>query len=109
MMHPIASRSLRLQRWLLCTTATLACVLGANAQINLRLESRDIVEKRLLDGQLSDCDLSLRELGVVVESFKNTLHSMMHSRVAYPSDRTSEKRETPSPTRLRNLPPASAA
>jgi len=47
MMHPIASRSLRLQRWLLCTTATLACVLGANAQINLRLESRDIVEKRL--------------------------------------------------------------
>jgi putative nucleotidyltransferase with HDIG domain len=69
----------------------------------------DIVQKRLLDDQLSDCDLSLRELGLVAESFKNTLHSMMHSRVAYPSDRTSEKRETPSPTKLRNLPPASAA
>jgi len=47
MMHPIASRSLRLQRWLLCTMATLACVLGANAQINLRLESLGVVEKRL--------------------------------------------------------------
>jgi len=46
MMHPIASRSFRL-RWLLCTVATLACVLGANAQINLRLESRGVVEKRL--------------------------------------------------------------
>jgi putative nucleotidyltransferase with HDIG domain len=69
----------------------------------------DIVQKRLLDDQLSDCDLSMRELGVVADSFKNTLHSMMHSRVAYPSDRTSEKRETPSPTKLRNLPPASAA
>jgi putative nucleotidyltransferase with HDIG domain len=68
----------------------------------------DIVQKRLLDGQLSDCDLSLRELGVVTESFKNTLHSMMHSRVAYPSDRT-EKRETPHPSKLAKLPPASAA
>src|SRR6266853_1736265 len=47
MMHPIASRSFRLQRWLLCTIATLACVLGANAQINLRLEPRGVVEKRL--------------------------------------------------------------
>ena len=47
MMRPIASRSLRLQLCLLCTMATLACVLGANAQINLRLESRGVVEKRL--------------------------------------------------------------
>src|ERR1700740_3670501 len=47
MMHPIASRSLRLQRWLHWVMATLACVLGANAQINLRLESLGIVEKRL--------------------------------------------------------------
>jgi Peptidase family M28 len=47
MMHPIASRRFRLQPWLLCTMATLACVLGVNAQINLRLESRGVVEKRL--------------------------------------------------------------
>lgn len=47
MLQPIASRSFRLQRWLLCAMATLTCVLGANAQINLRLESRGVVEKRL--------------------------------------------------------------
>jgi cyclic-di-AMP phosphodiesterase PgpH len=56
----------------------------------------DIVEKRILDGQLKDCDLTLREIEVVGESFKFTLQSMMHSRVAYPSDRL-EKHETPIP------------
>ena len=47
MLQPIASRSFRLQRRLLCAMATLACVLSANAQINLRLESLGVVEKRL--------------------------------------------------------------
>jgi putative nucleotidyltransferase with HDIG domain len=71
----------------------------------------DIVEKRLLDGQLSECDLTLRDLGAVAESFKHTLHSMMHSRVAYPSEKGSDKgleaRRTPMP--MRNAPPISAA
>ncbi len=47
----------------------------------------DLIEKRLLDGQLKDCDITLREIEVIAESFKNTLQSMMHSRVAYPSDK----------------------
>src|SRR4030095_16434827 len=41
----------------------------------------DLVEKRILDGQLKDSDLTLREIGVISESFKFTLQSMMHSRV----------------------------
>ncbi len=57
----------------------------------------DIIEKRILDGQLKDCDLTLREISTVAESFKFTLQSMMHSRVAYPSDRV-EKHETSVPT-----------
>jgi hypothetical protein len=48
---------------------------------------RDIIEKRLIDGQLKECDLSMRELEVVAESFRNTLQSMMHSRIAYPEDK----------------------
>ncbi len=51
---------------------------------------RDIIEKRLVDGQLRDSDLSLREIEVIVESFKYTLLSMMHSRVAYPSDKAGD-------------------
>ena len=48
---------------------------------------RDIVEKRLVDGQLKECDLTMRELEEVAESFRNTLQSMMHSRIAYPEDK----------------------
>ncbi len=56
-----------------------------------------LIEKRIMDGQLKDCDITLRELEVISESFKFTLQSMMHSRVAYPSDRV-EKSDTPLPS-----------
>jgi putative nucleotidyltransferase with HDIG domain len=68
----------------------------------------DIIEKRLLDGQLKECDLTMTELEEVAESFKRTLQSMMHSRVAYPDERT-EKRETPMPSSRATVPPISAA
>jgi putative nucleotidyltransferase with HDIG domain len=68
----------------------------------------DIVEKRLLDGQLKECDLTMRELEEVAESFRRTLQSMMHSRVAYPEAKT-ERRETPMPTSRSTVPPVSAA
>ena len=44
----------------------------------------DIIEQRLLDHQLDECDLTLRDLRAVAENFKFTLQSMLHSRVAYP-------------------------
>ncbi len=64
----------------------------------------DIIGKRLLDGQLKDCDLTMRELEEVGESFKHTLRSMMHSRVAYPDQRT-EKPDTISPGSRVQAPP----
>ena len=68
----------------------------------------DIIEKRLLDGQLKECDLTMTDLEEVAESFKRTLQSMMHSRVAYPGERT-ERRETPMPASRSTVPPVSAA
>lgn len=47
----------------------------------------DIIEERILDGQLDDCPLTMRDLKAVGESFRFTLQSMMHSRIAYPEDR----------------------
>lgn len=44
----------------------------------------DIFQKRLAEGELKECDLRLNELTEVAESFKRTLRSMMHSRIAYP-------------------------
>lgn len=46
-----------------------------------------MIEKRILDGQLKECDLTMREIEDVAESFRNTLQSMMHSRIAYPAER----------------------
>jgi putative nucleotidyltransferase with HDIG domain len=68
----------------------------------------DIIQKRLIDGQLKECDLTMAELEEIAESFKRTLQSMMHSRVAYPDERT-EKRETPFPASRPAVPPVSAA
>ncbi len=78
----------------------------------------DLIRQRLVDGQLSECDLTMRELGVVADSLKHSLHSMMHGRVAYPSDRPAQEKERhgsrePSSTaalpRPSSLPPVTAA
>ena len=71
----------------------------------------DIIEKRILDGQLKECDLTMRELEVISESFKYTLQSMLHSRVAYPSGRGSssgEKHDTPAPASKSAVPMTAA-
>jgi cyclic-di-AMP phosphodiesterase PgpH len=52
----------------------------------------DIIRKRVADGQLDDCDLKFNELEVIAESFRHTLSSMLHSRVAYPDDKETKIR-----------------
>ena len=52
----------------------------------------DIVSSRILDGQLSECDLTLREIKVISESFNSTLRSMLHSRITYPKDNKGAER-----------------
>jgi len=45
---------------------------------------QDIIASRIESGQLDDCNLTLKELKLIGASFKSTLLSMLHSRVAYP-------------------------
>lgn len=47
---------------------------------------RSIANKRLLDGQFDDCELTLRELSLIVESVCRTVTSMHHARIQYPGD-----------------------
>lgn len=47
---------------------------------------RAIGQKRLLDGQFDECDLTLRELHQVEDSIIKSLNAMHHARVSYPSD-----------------------
>ncbi|WP_281202242.1 HD family phosphohydrolase [Cytobacillus kochii] len=45
---------------------------------------RKIIADRLQDGQLNECDLTLKELEVVAKSFNETLNGIFHSRIEYP-------------------------
>jgi putative nucleotidyltransferase with HDIG domain len=49
---------------------------------------RSIAHKRLMDGQFDDCELTLRDLNLIVESIVRTLTSMHHVRIAYPEGPT---------------------
>ena len=52
----------------------------------------EIIQKRLAQGELKECDLRLSELTEVGESFKRTLRSMLHTRIAYPKPVSSSGR-----------------
>src|SRR5437660_2502319 len=52
----------------------------------------DIIDQRISDHQLDECDLTLRDVRVIAERFRFTLMTMLHSRIAYP------RQETKSPT-----------
>lgn len=43
-----------------------------------------IIADRLQDGQLNECDLTLKELQVIAKSFCETLNGIFHSRIEYP-------------------------
>jgi putative nucleotidyltransferase with HDIG domain len=46
----------------------------------------ELIDQRLADHQLDECDLTLRELKVIGERFRFTLMNMMHTRIAYPKE-----------------------
>ncbi len=53
-----------------------------------------VFAERLAEGQLDECDITMRELQQVAASFKTTLRAVYHPRVAYP---------TPTPEELAGL------
>jgi putative nucleotidyltransferase with HDIG domain len=44
----------------------------------------ELIEERIADGQLDECDLTLGDLRVIAERFRFTLMTMLHTRIAYP-------------------------
>jgi hypothetical protein len=51
-----------------------------------RIESvvHETVMARLMDGQFDDCDITLKELSRVEQSFVKSLRAIYHARIAYP-------------------------
>ncbi len=46
----------------------------------------DLIDQRLADHQLDECDLTMRELKIISERFRFTLMNMLHTRIAYPKE-----------------------
>lgn len=51
---------------------------------SLKKVINDIFENTLQDGQLDDCEFTLKELRIIASSFHSTLYSIYHHRVSYP-------------------------
>lgn len=47
---------------------------------------KEIIQKNLENGQLEECDLTLKDLDKIGDSFSRILTGMFHSRVEYPDD-----------------------
>jgi cyclic-di-AMP phosphodiesterase PgpH len=60
----------------------------------------ELTLKRLLDGQLSDCDLTMRDLDRIEKSLAKTLLSIYHGRIAYPSNSSSQAPAAPAETSI---------
>ena len=46
-----------------------------------------ILSEKVADGQLDDCDLTLRDVQRVKEAFRELLAGVYHERIPYPEDR----------------------
>jgi cyclic-di-AMP phosphodiesterase PgpH len=69
----------------------------------------DLIDKRIQEHQLDECDLTLSEIRSVGESFKFTLRSMLHSRIAYPSQGIEAKEQVKSDQQVEKSRPISVA
>ena len=59
--------------------------------IGLLIDS--VIDERLRERQLMDCDITMRDLQTVGESFKSTLRGVYHARIEYPEPSAAELAE----------------
>jgi membrane-associated HD superfamily phosphohydrolase len=45
-----------------------------------------IVQEKLADGQLDECDLTLRDLNQISKAFVRVMAGIYHKRIAYPTE-----------------------
>jgi len=53
--------------------------------LTIRTLVRKIINEKFIDGQLDECDLTLRDLHKIQESFVHNLMAIFHTRVTYPT------------------------
>ncbi|MDP8262929.1 MAG: HDIG domain-containing protein [Candidatus Ancaeobacter aquaticus] len=60
-----------------------------------RLENliKEIINNKINDEQLDECDLTLKEINTIAETFLRVLVAIYHSRIKYPKEENSEKHD----------------
>ena len=64
--------------------------LSSRDEATIRAMVTQIIDERLADGQLNECELTIRDLESVREAFVGQLLGMYHQRVAYPQSKIVE-------------------
>jgi putative nucleotidyltransferase with HDIG domain len=64
--------------------------LASHDEPAIRAMVSQIISDRLIDGQFDECDLTLRDLDRIRESFIQQLLAMYHRRIAYPTNKIVE-------------------
>ena len=64
--------------------------LAAKAPEAIRAMVERIVGERIADGQLDDCDLTLRDVHRIKDAFCELLAGVYHERIPYPEDRITQ-------------------
>jgi hypothetical protein len=57
-----------------------------HSEVAIRAMVARIIERQLADGQLDECDLTLRDLHRIRDAFTEQLQGIYHQRVAYPEE-----------------------
>jgi len=60
--------------------------LSSRDEATIRAMVGQIIQERLTDGQLNECDLTIRDLENIKEAFIGQLLGMYHQRIAYPGN-----------------------
>lgn len=64
--------------------------LSSHEEPAIRAMVSQIISDRLIDGQFDECELTLRDLDGIRESFIEQLLAMYHRRIAYPTNKIVE-------------------
>jgi hypothetical protein len=64
--------------------------LSSRDEATIRAMVGQIIQERLSDGQLNECDLTIRDLENIREAFVGQLLGMYHQRIAYPQNKVVE-------------------
>jgi hypothetical protein len=59
---------------------------------------KNIIQNKFLDGQLDQCDLTLRDLGIIENCYRRVILGIYHQRIDYPTSPTSQAAQPPGPS-----------